>query len=199
MRARSASTSTGYGSPPGHDSSSSPVMYDSSGNYESPVLYDRMGMVPPGMGMAMGMGMMKQGMVGGYAGSTCEAGGSFDLFGVFWFALECLDNVDGCHASPYSISSCAFLRILRSHTRLFFSLKLRCTPPLHFPSPDFTPVFPPVLLYFPTYLCAARLMLCTSDAHSLRRQLTNRYILIVSFVFGSFSLDWCALCELCTA
>lgn len=68
MRARSASTSTGYGFPPGHGSSSSPVWYDSGGNYESSVRYDRMGMVPPGMGMAMGMGMMKRGMVGGYAG-----------------------------------------------------------------------------------------------------------------------------------
>ncbi|KAI6144143.1 hypothetical protein BKA82DRAFT_1009408 [Pisolithus tinctorius] len=37
MRARSASTSTGYGSPPSHGSSSSPVLCDSGGNYESPV------------------------------------------------------------------------------------------------------------------------------------------------------------------
>ncbi|KAI6040584.1 hypothetical protein EDC04DRAFT_1456134 [Pisolithus marmoratus] len=72
MRARSASTSTGYSSPPNHGSSSSPVMYDSPGNYESQVRYDRMGMGPPGvnmgLGMAMGMGMMKQGMAGGYVG-----------------------------------------------------------------------------------------------------------------------------------
>lgn len=72
MSVRSGSTSTGYSSPPGHGSSLSPVAYDSPGNYEPPLQYDRMGMAPPDMSMrlgsAIGMGMTKQGMVGGHAG-----------------------------------------------------------------------------------------------------------------------------------
>ncbi|KAI6115413.1 hypothetical protein EDD17DRAFT_415186 [Pisolithus thermaeus] len=70
MRARSGSTSTGYSSPPGHGSSLSPVVFDSPGNYESPLRYDRMGMAPPDMDMGLGsaMGMTKHGMVSGYTG-----------------------------------------------------------------------------------------------------------------------------------
>ncbi|KIO04223.1 hypothetical protein M404DRAFT_26425 [Pisolithus tinctorius Marx 270] len=131
MRARSASTSTGYGSPPGHGSSSSPVLYDSSGNYESPVRYDRMGMVPQGDGW---------GIRWEYDVKREDCLIFLVFFGSLWSAWTTwtgivlpLTRLAQLRLSPYTALS---------HSFVFFLEAAVYTSPLPLPSPDFSSVPP---------------------------------------------------------